>query len=120
MDKFITKYSDQIQIFNPGTYPIESWINKLESNSLENEKNNYIEFYEIVLHDLLGYNHDDLKWKQYRDEKRPVEFTFVKEGKEYVVIELKGTKTHDLTKRYNVGMSPVEQVTKLCKYQKRN
>ena len=112
MEDFISLYDDSLVISSPSDDPICKWIQKLNNNELEDEKKNYANFLMIILDKLLGYRVDDINFESdIGDEGRPVEFTFKKGDKEYVVVELKGTKTKDLNKRYNRGQSAIEQVT---------
>ena len=112
MEEFISFYDESLVINSPDDDPICNWIQKLNNNELEDEKKNYANFLMIILDKLLGYRVDDINFESdIGDEGRPVEFTFKKGDKEYVVVELKGTKTEDLNKRYNRGQSAIEQVT---------
>lgn len=112
MEEFISFYDESLVINSPDEDPICNWIQKLNNNELEDEKKNYANFLMIILDKLLGYKVDDINFESdIGDEGRPVEFTFKKGEKEYVVVELKGTKTEDLNKRYNRGQSAIEQVT---------
>ena len=112
MEEFISFYDDSLVINSPDEDPICNWIQKLNNNELEDEKKNYANFLMIILDKLLGYKVEDINFEStIGDEGRPVEFTFKKGEKEYVVVELKGTKTEDLNKRYNRGQSAIEQVT---------
>lgn len=112
MEEFIKTYNNQLVVNSPEDHPIEDWIQKLDNNELENEKENYINFFTIILERLLGYQLEDIGYEQdINDEGRPVEFTFKKGNKDYVVVELKGTKTKDLNKRYNRAQSAIDQVT---------
>ena len=112
MEEFISFYDDSLVINSPDDDPICNWIQKLNNNELEDEKKNYANFLMIILDKLLGYKVEDINFEStIGDEGRPVEFTFKKGEKEYVVVELKGTKTEDLNKRYNRGQSAIEQVT---------
>lgn len=112
MEEFINLYNDLLIIEPSETNPICEWIEKLDNNELEDEKKNYINFLVIILERLLGYEIEDISFeKDIGEEGRPVEFTFKKNDKDYVVVELKGTKIKDLNKRYNRGQSAIEQVT---------
>ena len=101
MEEFINIYTDKLIINNEATNPICDWINKLNNNELEDEKTNYANFLAIILDNILGYKITDISFEEnIGKEGRPVEFTFKKGDKDYVVVELKGTKTKDLNKRY--------------------
>lgn len=112
MEEFIDLYDSNLVINSPNEDPVCDWIKKLNNNELEDEKKNYANFLVIILERLLGYKIEDIAYEtDPGSEGRPVEFTFKKGEKEYVVVELKGTKTKDLNKRYNRGQSAIEQVT---------
>lgn len=112
MEEFISFYDESLVINSPDDDPICNWIQKLNNNELEDEKKNYANFLVIILERLLGYRIEDIAYETDPGaEGRPVEFTFKKGEKEYVVVELKGTKTEDLNRRYNRSQSAIEQVT---------
>ncbi len=97
---------------NSDKNPINTWITRLENNELINEENNYLNFFEIILEDLLGYTLNDIKYENnIGKEGHPVEFTLKKDDEDFVVVELKGTTYKDLTKRKNGRFSPVEQAS---------
>lgn len=112
MEEFIDIYDDMLVINSPEDNPIEDWLNKLENDELEDEKKNYLKFFTIILERVLGFKIEDINYENnIGSEGRPVEFTFKKDDKDYIVAELKGTKTKDLNKRYNRQQSAIEQVT---------
>ena len=109
MEEFIDLYDDMLVVESD---PICDWISRLDNDELTSEKRNYIKFFSIILQDILGYKLTDLEYEDdIGDEGRPVEFTLKKDDKDYVVVELKGTKTKDLNKRYNREQSAIEQAT---------
>ncbi len=111
MEEYIDKYDDFLIVNNPDNTPIQDWIEKLNAGELENEKENYFNFRDIILTDLLGYDRKDMIFEHDVGETgRPVEFTLIKEDKEFAIIELKGSKYKDLHKKRN-GQSPIEQAT---------
>ena len=111
MEEFIELYDDALTV-NADCDPISYWIKKLDQDELKSEKSNYIKFFKIILENILGYEFTDIQYEEsIGDEGRPVEFTLKKHGKDYVVVELKGTTCKDLNKRYNREQSPIEQVT---------
>lgn len=113
MKNFIEKYKKSLKINNPETEPIHFWADKLNKDELTKERENYFIFAEVILKDLLGYNlKEDIKFEQSpTDNSRPVEFTLQQNKKDYAVMELKGTGTKDLNKRYNRQESPIDQAT---------
>ena len=111
MEEYIDKYDDFLIVNNPDNTSIQDWIEKLNAGELENEKENYFNFRDIILTDLLGYDRKDMIFEHDVGETgRPVEFTLIKEDKEFAIIELKGSKYKDLHKKRN-GQSPIEQAT---------
>lgn len=111
MEEFIDLYDDML-VVNSDEDPICDWIGKLNNDELISEKTNYIRFFRIILEEILGYKLEDIEHEEnIGKEGRPVEFTLKKDDKDYVVVELKGTKTKDLNKRYNREQSAIEQAT---------
>ena len=111
MEEFIDKY-DEYLLVNSEENPISTWITKLENNELIDEKTNYMDFFDIILKELLGYTRDDIEFENnIGKEGHPVEFTLKKDDTDFVVLELKGTTYKDLTKRKNGRISPVEQAS---------
>lgn len=113
----INKYNNFLKINEPDKKPIEDWISKLNDGKLEKEVVNYGNFKDIILKRLLGYDIEDIGFEVDMGEGRPVEFVLKQNEKIIVVIELKGTKTKDLDKRYEKE-SAVEQVTNYASIKK--
>ena len=112
MEEFLKAYDKELVVNSPDEDPICDWIQMLNDGELTTEQNNYLSFFSIILEDLLGYKLKDIEYEKDIGQKgRPVEFTFKKDDKDYVVVELKGTKTEDLNRRYNRKQSAVEQAT---------
>ncbi len=112
MDAYIDKYFEEFTLSPEQEEALNIWIDKLNNDQLTSEKGNYHNFFEIILEDLLGYKRSDVKHEEnIGDEGHPVEFVLEKDGKDYVIIELKGTTYKDLTKRRPGHQSPVEQAT---------
>ena len=75
------------------------WIKKIKNNELKKEVENYKDFRDTVLIDLLGYPREEIKF-----EEKDVEFSLKDDkGRTHVVFEAKGTKTKDLFARQNYG-----------------
>ena len=75
------------------------WIRKIKNNELKKEVENYKDFRDTVLIDLLGYPREEIKF-----EEKDVEFSLKDDkGRTHVVFEAKGTKTKDLFARQNYG-----------------
>lgn len=111
MEEFISKYNDDLVVCNPNNNPIGDWISRLNAGELESETENYFNFRDIILTDILGYDRKDMKFEHDVGETgRPVEFTLIRENKEFAIIELKGSTYTDLNKKRN-GQSPIEQAT---------
>lgn len=111
MEEFIDRYDNDLIVNNPDNTPINDWIDKLNSGQLENEKANYLNFRDIILIDILGYDRSDIIFEHAVGKTgRPVEFTLIRDDKEFTIIELKGSSYTDLNKKRN-GLSPIEQAT---------
>ena len=81
MEEFIKKYSDKLVINKPDEKPVENWINRLNEKSLVQEKQNYFNFKDIILQNILGYELEDIEFEHAHDDGRPVEFTLMKDNK---------------------------------------
>ena len=109
LEEYLEKYENELKIQNIEEDPIQNWINKLNNDLLADEKTNYPNFEEIILKQLLGYSIQDFGFEVNMGEGRPVEYVLKKDEKLFAVIELKGTSTEDLEKRYGGKPSAVEQ-----------
>lgn len=89
---------------------INEWYKKYQLGELEDEVRNYLNFENIILKKLLDYKNDDFDF-EYPLDGRSVEFMILKDNEPYIAIELKGTKTKDLTKKYGEKYSAVEQAS---------
>jgi len=72
---------------------VNKWLEYLKNQKLENEKQAYIEFANIILKDLLDY---DISLEGLKHEEENIEFLFKKEGNNLICFEAKGAKTKDL------------------------
>ena len=112
MEEYIKKYNKNLILNSKAKDSIKIWMEKLDNNELEDEVANYLNFFEYILEDLLGYPITDIKHElNIGNEGRPVEFTLKKGNVDYVVVELKGTKHKDLTKKMGLVQTPVQQAT---------
>ena len=112
MKDYIDMYDNDLEIHSPEWAPVFEWIKKLDNDELKKEKPNYSTFEFYILDKLLGYSPNDYDHeKSLGGESRPVEYVLMREDENYVVVELKGTKTKDLNKRYNREQSAIEQAT---------
>lgn len=72
---------------------VKIWLEYLKNKKLENEKQAYIEFANVILKDLLGY---DISLEGLKHEEANIEFLFKKAGNNLICFEAKGAKTKDL------------------------
>jgi len=72
---------------------VKIWLEYLKNKKLENEKQAYIEFANVILKDLLGY---DISLEGLKHEEANIEFLFKKGGNNLICFEAKGAKTKDL------------------------
>ena len=72
---------------------VNKWLDYFNSGKLENEKQAYIEFANIILRDLLDY---DISLEGLKHEEENIEFLFKKDGNNLICFEAKGAKTKDL------------------------
>ncbi|MDR0911497.1 MAG: Eco57I restriction-modification methylase domain-containing protein [Methanobrevibacter sp.] len=90
---------------------ITEWYKKYQAEELKEERRNYLNFENIILKKLLGYKDEDFEF-EYPLSGRSVEFMILKDNEPYIAIELKGTKTKDLTKKDSEDKySAVEQAS---------
>lgn len=103
--EIISRYF-QIAISNNQRKAVKEWLQLLHDNKLEKERENYRNFSDIILRDLLNYPEEELR-KGF--EKENVEFSFKdKEGNTKVLFEAKGTKTKELDQRQDYGKKEQE------------
>ena len=109
MSKLIKSY---FKDFNKDNYisPISEWLEMLKKGELVDEESNYKNFYGIILKDLLEYELNDYGTQVVIEKGRKADVVLKKNEEYYAIIELKGTKTEDLNRRYDRPMSAVEQV----------
>ncbi len=70
---------------------INEWIAKLEADQLKKEVENYLEFSNTILLDILGYKKDEIKY-----ERNNIEFSICDDtNKRLVCFEVKGTNTKE-------------------------
>ena len=91
--KTIAKKCEDIDITDNQKKSALKWIDMIEKGKLDDEKSNYINFYQIILHDILGYDENDIKY-----EKNNVEFQIIDGvGKTILCCEIKGTRIKNLS-----------------------
>ncbi len=102
--EIVTRYS-QITISNKQRKAAKEWLQLLHDNKLEKETENYRNFADLILRDLLNYPEEELR-KGF--EKANVEFSFRNKNESTrVLFEAKGTKTK-LDQRQNYGKKEQE------------
>lgn len=90
--KTIERLCEDVKITPKQKQASREWLKLLDENKLEDEKNNYPKFMQIVLQDILGYPIKEINY-----ESGNVEFQFGNsEGKNILCFEAKGTSTKDL------------------------
>ncbi len=72
---------------------VKIWLEYLKNKKLENEKQAYIEFANVILRDLLNY---DISLHGLKHEEVNIEFLFKKNDNNLICFEAKGSKTKDL------------------------
>ena len=110
IEEYLEDYEDNLIITEEIENAIQKWLKKLNNKELINEENNYPKFYEIILHQILGYTSDDYITEGTQSDRQRPDIIFKKDNEDYVVCELKGSKT-DIEKRYNGKRSAIDQVT---------
>lgn len=108
----LKKYSSELKLY-PSKYDlIKNHLRKLEEGHFKSETKNYLYFYDIILHQLLGYDREEniLFDEKEEDGKGKSEF-FLRSPEDFMVVELKDQNT-DLDKpqsRKNDKRTPVDQ-----------
>ena len=109
----LKKYSSEFKL-SPSKYDlIKDHLRKLEEGQFKSETKNYLYFYDIILHQLLGYDREENILFDEKEEEGKGKSEFVlrsPEGK-FMVVELKD-QTTDLDKpqsRKNDKRTPVDQ-----------
>lgn len=88
-EKTLKRLSNNLEISLKQKNAGKEWLELLEGDQLGKEKENYLKFNRIIITQLLGY--PDLS-----HEVENVEFSYSKENKSLLKIEVKGTETKDL------------------------
>ena len=87
----LIKYSENISVSSQELEIVQDWCEKLRNNNLTEERSNYLNFYDFILRELLGYTPNDREFEQSTDKGRHVEFCIIDEDKKPILIfELKG------------------------------
>ena len=89
----IKRFVSDIKLTAKHKKAVNKWLDYLKSKKLENEKQAYIEFANVILKDLLNY---DISLDGLKHEEANIEFLFKKDGNNLICFEAKGAKTKDL------------------------
>ena len=90
--KTISRLCGNVVISDVQRSGAEKWLRMLADGELYDERHNYINFYQIILHDILGYDETDIKY-----EENNVEFQIKSaDRKPILCCETKGTRIADL------------------------
>lgn len=109
----LKKYAKKFKITHRQKETILKYLSKLENNEFEGETRNYINFFDMILKDVLGYNRENIDYDSKVDDgSSRVEFALKSKDKNrFMVVELKGQKV-DLDKkqsRQGDTRTPVDQ-----------
>jgi len=104
-DKTIERLTSHIKLSVKQKKASKKWLELMNKGELMREKRGYLNFYDLVLKEMLGY--DNIK-----HEKEGIEFTYEKDGVSKVRFEAKGmdTKNLFLSQKRDKNESPVEQL----------
>lgn len=109
IEKFINKYSNNLNVSDEYNNPLENWLNRLKKGNLIQEESNHETFRALILERVLGYKFEDwINEGHPGNDSRKVEWMIKKNNQPYIVIELKGCKIN-LDQPQNNKFSPVEQ-----------
>ncbi|CEA14528.1 Eco57I restriction-modification methylase domain-containing protein [Methanobacterium formicicum] len=113
MNRYLKKYKKELKLTHTKKTDVIKWIKKLENGELKDEVSNYGLFSRLILESLLGYDYEENIEENVKEDygRGFSEFAMKKDGKKFMVIELKGSDT-DLDKpqqRKNDKRTPVDQ-----------
>jgi len=93
-DETIKKMCSKTKVGRDQSKAAKEWLKYIKNKELEKEKENYFDFADSILKEILGYS---LKKEWLKHERGFNEFPFEnEEGKTSVVFEVKGMKTKNL------------------------
>jgi len=113
MNKYLKKYKKELKLTHKKKEAVLKWIKKLENGELKDEVSNYGLFSRLILETILDYDYEENIEENVKEDygRGFSEFAIKKDGKKFMVIELKGSET-DLDKpqqRKNDKRTPVDQ-----------
>ena len=91
--KTVSKLTKNVTVNAKQKKAVNKWLNYLKNLKLQNEKQAYIEFANVILKDLCGY---DISLEGLKHEEENIEFLFKKNKNNLICFEVKGAKTKDL------------------------
>jgi hypothetical protein len=121
MNKYTKKYKKNLSLTHSKREAVIKWIKKLEKGELKEEVANYGSFSRIILEEILGYDYEDNIEENVKEDygRGLSEFALKKDGKKFMVIELKGSDA-DLDKPQNRKADKRTPVDQAFDYAKRS
>lgn len=108
----LRKYADKFKPTHKQKLTILEYVEKVENGDFEGEERNYINFFDMILKDVLGYTRDDVdSHSRVDDGPGRVEFALQSGKDRFMVVELKGQNV-DLDKkqtRQSDTKTPIDQ-----------
>lgn len=87
----LDEYSNQFKPTYKQKETIREYIEKVEKGEFKAETKNYINFYDIILKEILGYERDNVSFDEKVDDGAGrSEFVLKKGDTKFMVVELKG------------------------------
>lgn len=106
----LNRYSQTIEISAADQEIVQSWCNRIDNQELLGEMQNYLDFYDLILRNLLGYTISDRQFERKTRRGKRVEFCIVDENRNPILIfELKGQNTRLDERPSGKQFTPIEQ-----------
>lgn len=111
-ETLLKKYSDNFTLSHNQKEAVREYVEMIEMDQFKGETHNYLNFYDMILKDILGYERTNVNFDQKVDDGAGrSEFVLKSGNKKFMVVELKGQGT-DLDKkqtRKSDTRTPVDQ-----------
>ena len=117
-DELVAKHDNILEIDDTKLNAVQKWTNMLKNGELTDEIQNYGNFQDIILRQLLGYSIDDIKTNYVTEGNESVEFVLYKNGEAYVAVELKGSDADFSTYRNHKNETVMQQAIRYATSQR--
>lgn len=73
----LNRYAQSVEVTDTDRTIVKKWLNRITNHELEGEQQNYLDFYDEILRNLLGYRSEDREFEHHTQQGRRVEFCIV-------------------------------------------